>query len=167
MATCKICNLTHFAEIELQDDICLSCEGIAFDQRHPDYHVHLSLRPVGTPILLTTETSPDLGIQERLDIVTAECAFGHNLFSDLFTQSRHIYGGRTESSRNALRKARRFVLSELRHEAAEAGATAVIGVQIQYIDTGDHHSRMLMLIASGTAVLLGPQVAMELLPPKL
>ena len=35
-------------------------------------------------ILLTTETAPNLPITERIEIVTAECAFGMNVFKDLF-----------------------------------------------------------------------------------
>ncbi|EBA02057.1 hypothetical protein RB2150_00090 [Rhodobacterales bacterium HTCC2150] len=31
-------------------------------------------------ILLTTETAPNLNITERIEIVTAECAFGMNIF---------------------------------------------------------------------------------------
>ena len=31
-------------------------------------------------ILLTTETAPNLNITKRIEIVTAECAFGMNIF---------------------------------------------------------------------------------------
>ena len=35
-------------------------------------------------ITLTTETAPNLKITKRIEIVTAECAFGMNIFKDLF-----------------------------------------------------------------------------------
>ncbi len=40
-------------------------------------------------ILLTTETAPNLNITKRIEIVTAECAFGMNIFKDLFAGVRN------------------------------------------------------------------------------
>ena len=48
-------------------------------------------------ILLTTETAPNLNITKRIEIVTAECAFGMNIFKDLFASVRDIVGGRSEA----------------------------------------------------------------------
>jgi hypothetical protein len=41
-------------------------------------------------IVLTTETAPNLNITKRIEIVTAECAFGMNIFKDLFAGVRDI-----------------------------------------------------------------------------
>ena len=41
-------------------------------------------------ILLTTETATNLKIIKRIEIVTAECAFGMNIFKDLFAGVRDI-----------------------------------------------------------------------------
>ena len=43
-------------------------------------------------IVLTTETAPNLKITKRIEIVTAECAFGMNIFKDLFSGVRDIVG---------------------------------------------------------------------------
>ena len=48
-------------------------------------------------IMLTTETAPNLNITKRIEIVTAECAFGMNIFKDLFAGVRDIVGGRSEA----------------------------------------------------------------------
>ena len=48
-------------------------------------------------IVLTTETAPNLNITKRIEIVTAECAFGMNIFKDLFAGIRDIVGGRSEA----------------------------------------------------------------------
>ena len=45
-------------------------------------------------VMLTTETAPNLNITKRIEIVTAECAFGMNIFKDLFAGVRDIVGGR-------------------------------------------------------------------------
>ncbi len=41
-------------------------------------------------ILLTTETAPNLNITKRIEIVTAECAFGMNIFKDLLASVRML-----------------------------------------------------------------------------
>lgn len=44
-------------------------------------------------ILITTESQPDISIQERITIITAECAYGMNIFKDLFAGVRNVVGG--------------------------------------------------------------------------
>lgn len=102
-------------------------------------------------ILLTTEATIDLEILERIDIVTAECAFGMNIFKDLFADVRDIVGGRSKAVQKTMRDARNTVLFELRREAYEVGANAVVGVDLDYVELSASKS-MVMLVASGTAV---------------
>lgn len=103
-------------------------------------------------VILTTETYPqDIQILERIEIVTAECAFGMNIFKDLFAGVRDIVGGRSEAVQKTMRDARRTVLYELKKEAHEVGANAVIGVDLDYVELSAAGS-MVMLVASGTAV---------------
>jgi len=103
-------------------------------------------------IILTTETYPhDIQILERVEIVTAECAFGMHIFKDLFAGVRDIFGGRSEAVQKTMRDARRTALYELKKEAHEVGANAVIGVDLDYVELSAAGS-MVMLVASGTAV---------------
>lgn len=105
-------------------------------------------------VLLTTETNPDLHIIKRLDIITAECAFGMNVFKDIFASFTDTFGGRSKSIQNTLRDARKVVLDELRKEALSIGANAVIAVDLDYSEiSGGGKSGMLFLVASGTAVI--------------
>ena len=78
-------------------------------------------------IVLTTETAPNLKITKRIEIVTAECAFGMNIFKDLFAGVRDIVGGRSEAVQKTMRDSRKTVLYELKKEAYEVGANAVVG----------------------------------------
>ena len=73
-------------------------------------------------ILLTTETAPNLNITKRIEIVTAECAFGMNIFKDLFAGVRDIVGGRSEAVQKTMRDSRRTALYELKREAYEVEA---------------------------------------------
>ena len=104
-------------------------------------------------ILLTTETATNLNITKRIEIVTAECAFGMNIFKDLFAGVRDIVGGRSEAVQKTMRDARRTALYELKREAHLVGANAVVGVDLDYVELSSAGS-MIMLVASGTAVVI-------------
>jgi len=104
-------------------------------------------------ILLTTETAPNLNITKRIEIVTAECAFGMNIFKDLFAGVRNVVGGRSEAVQKTMRDSRKTVLYELKKEAYEVGANAVVGVDLDYVELSNAGS-MVMLVASGTAVVI-------------
>lgn len=104
-------------------------------------------------VLLTTETAPDLYILRRVEIVTAECAFGMHIFKDLFAGIRDIVGGRSKAVQKTLRDARRTVLHELKREAHLVGANAVVGVDLDYMELSAAGT-MVLLVASGTAVVI-------------
>ena len=104
-------------------------------------------------LMLTTETVPNLNITKRIEIVTAECAFGMNIFKDLFAGVRDIVGGRSEAVQKTMRDSRKTVLYELKKEAYAVGANAVVGVDLDYVELSSAGS-MVMLVASGTAVVI-------------
>ena len=68
-------------------------------------------------IMLTTETAPNLNITKRIEVITAECAFGMNIFKDLFAAVRDVVGGRSEAVQKTMRDSRQTVLYELKKEA--------------------------------------------------
>ena len=86
-------------------------------------------------VMLTTEAYPQgLTITRRIEVVTAECAFGMNMFKDLFAGVRDIVGGRSEAVQKTLRDSRRTALYELKKEAHAVGANAVVGVDLDYVE---------------------------------
>ena len=103
-------------------------------------------------IILTTENDPNLEITERIEIISAECVYGMNIFRDMFSGVRDIVGGRSKSSQNVLRDARREVLRELRDEAFSIGANAVIAIDLNYSEFSGGGKSMLFVVATGTAV---------------
>lgn len=104
---------------------------------------------------VTTEMfTPDLKIIERKCIITAEVVVGMNIFKDLFAGIRNLVGGRSGVVQDALRDIREQVIGELKMEASRAGANAVIAVDLDYQEIGATGSTMLMLVASGTAVVI-------------
>ena len=105
---------------------------------------------------ITVTTTP--GIEGRriaryAGLVTGEAIMGANIFRDLFAGIRDIVGGRSAAYEQELRKARDIALAELSRAAAERGANAVVGVDIDYETVGANGS-MLMVSISGTAVVV-------------
>jgi len=106
-------------------------------------------------VMLTTETNINLKVLKRLDVITAECAYGMNIFKDLFASISDIFGGRNNSIQNTLKDARKTVLAELQKEAFSLGANAVIGIDLDYSEiSGGGKFGMLFIVASGTAVII-------------
>jgi len=102
-------------------------------------------------IVTTTNTLDGRPVQEYLGVVTGEAILGANVFKDLFAGIRDIVGGRSAAYEKELRRARDLALAEMTTQAQGRGATAVIGVDLDYETIGDGGS-MLMVTASGTAV---------------
>ena len=104
-------------------------------------------------IILTTEHASDLRIAERIDIITAECVIGMHVFKDLMAGARDLFGGRSATIQKGLKEARTTALTELRREARDVGADAVVGVSLNYSEISAG-TTMLMVVATGTAVKL-------------
>lgn len=155
VATCKFCgkNLSLFNKGT--DDLCNGCisSGQSKKIEQSKKNNSASVTPEIDAILLTTETQSDLKISHRIEIITAECAFGMNIFKDLFAGIRDIVGGRSKAVQATMREARKTALYELKKEAYEVGANAVVGVDLDYVELSASGS-MVMLVASGTAVVI-------------
>lgn len=133
------------------DNRCSNCVSNSAVQT--EYGKHAQNEQQIKSIMLTTETAPNLNITKRIEIVTAECAFGMNIFKDLFAGVRDIVGGRSEAVQKTMRDSRKTALYELKKEAYEVGANAVVGVDLDYVELSSAGS-MVMLVASGTAVVI-------------
>jgi uncharacterized protein YbjQ (UPF0145 family) len=101
--------------------------------------------------MTTTPEVAGRAIAEYIDVITAQGVLGVNAFKDVAAGMRNIFGGRSKSYENELTAGVNSVLDELGKHAAEVGADAVVGVDIDYETVG---SNMLMISASGTAVKL-------------
>jgi surface protein len=110
-------------------------------------------------VILTTESQTNFKIEKRINIITAECVFGMNIFKDFFASVRDVVGGRSESIQKTLRESKEIVLTELKKEAYEIGANAVVGIDLDYSEFSGGGKSMLFIVASGTAVRI--KVIME------
>lgn len=142
------------AEIEEPDGAILH-DGCVMQYRREN--AQKAKIPVQNGVILTTAPSVIGREMEReIDIVTAECVFGSNVFRDAFASVRNIVGGRAKGQQNILRDAKNTCMSELRQVALECGADAVIAIDLDYQEISGSGKSMLFLVASGTAVKLKP-----------
>ena len=94
-------------------------------------------------------------VDHEIEIISAECALGMNVFKDLMANARDLFGGRSKVTQDALRNARQTAMLELRKEAVRVGADAVIGIDLDYLEMGTGSSTTMFLVsANGTAVKL-------------
>jgi len=100
-------------------------------------------------IMTTTPQIEGRPIKDYLGIVTGEAILGANIFRDVFASITDIVGGRSAAYEQELSRAREIALEEARERAAQLGADAVVGVDLDYEVIRDG---MLMVSASGTAV---------------
>jgi uncharacterized protein YbjQ (UPF0145 family) len=103
-------------------------------------------------IVTTTPSVSGREVTEYLGVVCAQSVMGVNAFKDVAAGVRNIFGGRSKSYENELSSGVASVIDEMERQAAELGAEAVLGVDIDYETVG---AQMLMVSASGTAVRLG------------
>lgn len=105
-------------------------------------------------IITSSSTIDGKPIIEYLGVLSAETILGANVFKDFFASIRDIVGGRSAAYEKTLQEARDISLRELQARAAELGANAIVGVDLDYetLTRGEGSNSMLMVSVSGTAV---------------
>jgi len=106
-------------------------------------------------IFTTTNNVQGREVERYLGVVFGDAVVGVNIFKDLLGGLRDIVGGRSGTYERELGTARDTALSNLTEQARGLGADAVIGIDFDYEVLGTSNG-MLMVSASGTAVLLKP-----------
>ncbi len=92
-------------------------------------------------------------IVEYRGIVFGEVVAGVDFVRDFAAGITNFFGGRSNSYEDELQQARDTAMAEMERRAAERGANAVVGVDIDYEVLGANNG-MLMVSASGTAVVV-------------
>ncbi|WP_375227719.1 heavy metal-binding domain-containing protein [Roseobacter sp. S98] len=102
-------------------------------------------------ILTTTNTIEGRRITSYHGIVVGEAIMGANIVRDFFASVTDVIGGRSGAYEGKLKDARDEAMAEIEDRAAQIGANAVVGVDLDYEVVGDS---MLMVSVSGTAVTI-------------
>ena len=97
----------------------------------------------------TTDGLEGRNVVEYRGVVSGEAIIGANIVSDIASGIRDIVGGRSGSYEKKIATGREEALGDLRAEAEELGADAVVGASFDYEEMGEG---MLWVNVSGTAV---------------
>ena len=139
--------------------VCVTCrEGPVVEQDNRsqseiDRDRHKAIQ-LSKNIMLTTETAHNLDVVTRLGIVASEVIIGQHLGKEILVGLRDLVGGRSKSLQKTFREGREIAFEEMRVQAYELGADAVVGIDIDYLNVGSGigQSTMPMVVVSGTAV---------------
>ena len=100
-------------------------------------------------IISTTSHLQGYHVDHYLGLVSGETIIGANIFKDFFASITDIVGGRSSAYEQVLREAKATAIAEMELQARQLGATAIIGIDLDYETIRDG---MLMVTVSGTAV---------------
>ena len=104
-------------------------------------------------ILTTTPSVEGRTITAYHGIVFGEVISGVNVLKEFTAGLSNFFGGRSATYEDELMRARTQALAELEQRAAQLGADAVVGIDVDYEVLGSDNG-MLMVTVSGTAVSL-------------
>ena len=105
-------------------------------------------------IIATTNSILGMEVVEYKDLTTGEVVAGINVIKDIGAGIRNLFGGRVKGYEDEIIQARAEALKELEARAAAMGANAVIGVRIDFDALGGDGNNMLLVTATGTAVVV-------------
>lgn len=104
-------------------------------------------------ILTTTPNVEGYPVKSYLGLVCGEVISGVDFVKDFTAGLTNFFGGRSGSYEKELIEAREQAVNEMAQRAAQMGANAIIGIDIDYEVLGQG-GNMLMVTASGTAVTI-------------
>jgi uncharacterized protein YbjQ (UPF0145 family) len=99
--------------------------------------------------ITTTDGLDGREVTEYRGVVSGEAVIGANVVSDIAAGIRDVVGGRSGSYEKKIETGRKEALSDIRAEATDLGADAVVGASFDYEEMAEG---MLWVNVSGTAV---------------
>ena len=147
MIKCKECGKSIHKWLAM-DGVCEDC----FNQS--PLQGELAQQELDAILVTTSHTLQGIEVTKYLGVVSAECAYGMNMFKDMFANVRNLVGGRSAAVQDIMRDSRETVMQELKREAHAKGANAVIAVDLDYTQLGAGGNMMVLVSASGTAVVI-------------
>lgn len=106
-------------------------------------------------IITTSPIIENRTITDYLDPIISNEVLGVNVISDSIASFSDFFGGSSGTYRNKLEDLKRTVLDDLRNQALNMGADAIVGFSIAFNEISGKGKQMFMATATGTAVKLG------------
>lgn len=106
--------------------------------------------------ILTTTTSSieNAEIETYLGLVSANVVVGTNILSDFGASLTDFFGGYSKSYQNKLQQIHQVAVDNLKFQATNMGANAIIGLKIDFDEISGGNKSMFMISGLGTAVKL-------------
>ncbi|MBE6139366.1 MAG: heavy metal-binding domain-containing protein [Firmicutes bacterium] len=105
-------------------------------------------------IISTTSSLNGKTIKEYRGIVFGEVINGINFMKDFSASISNFVGGRAVEYEKELVNSRADAINEMIERAKKIGANALIGVKVDVESLGEENGSMLMVVATGTAVVV-------------
>jgi len=157
MGTCKGCQQV-VSVIDMVDGYCKKCLTDDILNLSKEKQKRLSQlqqnKNILDTIIITTETSVDLEIDYRMEVISAECIYGINIIKDFFSSIRDVIGGNIKSLEKSLKDAKNKVIDDLKKEAFLLGGDAVIAIKIEHTYNNADIGNIISVFATGTVVKL-------------
>lgn len=104
-------------------------------------------------ILITTTNSVEgASIENYIELISTNVVVGTNFFSDFGASITDLFGGLSDTYQNKLQEIYKVALDQLRYQANNLGANAIIGLNIDFDEVSGKGKSMFMISAIGTAV---------------
>ena len=104
--------------------------------------------------IFTVPLLEGLKIKDYKGIVIARNVRAINIVRDILTSFRDIFGGRSESYQGVMKAMQEEVMADVKEQAFNMGANAIVGFSLDYENVGSKNKSMLMAAARGTAVVV-------------
>lgn len=101
-------------------------------------------------IVTTTPSVEGKRIKKYCGVATGDAMLGTDFMRDFIASITNLVGGRASEYESVLREAKDIAMKEMEEVAKEAGANAIVGVDVDY----EYLNGMLLVSMSGTAVKL-------------
>lgn len=104
-------------------------------------------------IVTTTSSIDGWTIEKYCGVVTHQIVIGANIFRDVFSSFRDIFGGVARGYQRDLQNMEEIAVDNLRNKASKLGGNIILGLRLDFDEVSGGGKSMFMLSASGTAVL--------------
>ena len=107
-------------------------------------------------ILATTSNIEGRNIKEYRGIIFGEAVVGIDFVRDFGASITNFFGGRSKEYEEEIANARADAVNEMMIRAKKIGANAVIGIKVdvESIAMSNNRSSMIIVTATGTAVIV-------------
>ena len=103
-------------------------------------------------LIVTAPLLEGVEIQEYLGPIVVRNVRAVNVIRDFFTSFRDIFGGRSGPYQEVMDNMYREVVEQMRRDTELMGATAIIGLRVDFDSVGAKRKSLIMATGQGTAV---------------